>query len=78
MTKVAQRIASRWRTTAGADTARRWIITLHADLVSGVADTEEQVGNVDRSDASEARQADATLAAIRAAWNTLAAELVRS
>jgi len=50
---------------------------LHADLVSGAVDAEEQVGNVDRSEAGEARQADATLAAVCAARDTLAAELVQ-
>ena len=77
VTRAAQGIACRWRATAGADAAREWITTLHADLVSGAADAEEQVGNVDRSDAGEARQADATLAAICAARDTLAAELVQ-
>jgi len=77
VTRAAQGIACRWRAAAGADTVRDWITTLYADLVSGAAEAEEQAGNVDRSDAGEARQADATLAAIRAARDTLAAELVR-
>ena len=77
VSRAAQGIALRWRATAGADAAREWITTLHADLVSEAVDAEEQVGNVDRSDAGEARHADATLAAIRAARDTLAAELVR-
>ena len=77
MTRAVQGIAFRWRATANADEAQEWITTLHADLVSGAVDAEEQVGNVDRSDAGEARQADATLAAICAARDTLAAELVR-
>ncbi len=77
VTRAAQGIASRWRATADADAALEWITTLHADLVSGAAEAEEQVGNVDRSDAGEARQADATLAAICAARDTLAAELVQ-
>jgi len=77
VTRAAQGIACHWRASAGADTARDWIATLHADLVSGAAEAEEQAGNVDRSDAGEARQADATLAAVRAARDALAAELVR-
>ncbi len=77
VTRAAQGIACRWRATAGADAAREWITTLHADLVSGAADAEEQVGNVARGDVGEARQADATLAAIHGSRDTLAAELVR-
>jgi len=77
VTRAAQGIASRWRATAGADAAREWITMLNADLVSGAVDAEEQVGNVDRSEAGEARQADATLAAVCAARDTLAAELVQ-
>jgi hypothetical protein len=77
VTRAAQGIACRWRATAGADAAQEWITTLHADLVSGAADAEEQAGNVDRSDAGETRQADATLAAICAARDTLTAELVQ-
>ncbi len=77
VTRAAQGIASRWRATADADAVREWITTLHADLTSGAADAEEQAGNVNRSDAGEARQADATLAAICAARDTMAAELVQ-
>jgi len=44
VTRTAQGIASRWRATAGADAALEWITTLHADLVSGAAEAEEQVG----------------------------------
>ncbi len=77
VTRAAQGIASRWRATVDANAVREWITTLHADLVSGAVDAEEQVGNVDRSDASEALHSDATLAAICAARDTLAAELVQ-
>lgn len=77
VTRAAQGIAFRWRATADANAVREWITTVHADLVSGAVDAEEQAGNVDRSDAGEARQADATLAAICAARDTLAAELVQ-
>jgi hypothetical protein len=64
VTRAPQSIACRWRATVGADAARAWITTLHADLASGAADAEELAGNVDRSDVGEARQANATLAAI--------------
>ncbi len=41
VTRAAQGIASRWRATADADTAREWITTLHADLVCGAVDAEK-------------------------------------
>ena len=47
-------------------------------MATGAAEVAEQVGNVDRTDAGEARQADATLAATCVARDMLAAEVVRA
>ena len=51
-------------------------MTLHDNLVAGAAEVAEQAGDVDRTDAGEARQADAMAAAIRVARDAVAVGIV--
>lgn len=76
VTRATQLIVDGWRTTAGSDAAREWAVTLHADLASGTAEAEEQAGDADRDDVGVMRQAGAVLAALQAARDTVAAEMV--
>ena len=77
MERAARRVVSGWRETADPDIARRWTGELLADIAAGLAEAEEQAGNVDESEPGAAKHAKGMVDGLQATHAVLKQELDR-